>query len=195
MTPAGAALENGHLSPEEKKQLLPSLTTRAQLLEIECMNLQAARLWAMKEKTLSSGDLVTEKFCRELHRRMFKGIWRGAGRYRTHEVFPGWEPSRISEGVRLFMEDADAWLRYATYPAHESAVRLHHRLMSIRPWTNGNGRHARLLADILVASQGEAPLTWGSRSTGSTSARERYHAALSAADGGTMGELLDFARG
>jgi Fic-DOC domain mobile mystery protein B len=125
---------------------------------------------------------------------MFNGIWRGAGKYRNAGGAVGWEPARISEGVALFLDDAEGWLRYSTYPAHEAAVRLHQRLVSIRPWTNGNGRHARLMADIVVASLGETSLTWGSQSPGAGSARSRYVEAMQAADGGDFGRLLEFAR-
>jgi Fic-DOC domain mobile mystery protein B len=184
------------LSGEETARLLPSLSTRAQLDMIERTNIQGARVWAMRSAVLQRGDLLTEPFARELHRRMFGRIWRGAGQYRTTERAPGWEARRIPEGVRMFMDDAEGWLRFSTYPLHEAAVRLHHRLVSIHPWWNGNGRHARLMADIVVAAHGEEPLTWGSRVnvSGAISASDRYAEAIIAADAGDVAPLLVFAR-
>lgn len=179
------------ITPEERARLLPSLSTRRQLDEIERLNINAARVWAMRASNLRRGDLLTEAFARELHRRMFNGIWRGAGRYRATERNPGWEPHRIAEGVGMFMDDAEGWLRFSTYPARESAVRLHHRLVAIHPWSNGNARHARLLADVVVASQGEKPLAWGSGDPGS--ARARYADAVRSADSGEWAPLLAFA--
>jgi Fic-DOC domain mobile mystery protein B len=155
--------EGAPIGPGDRARLVPSLSTRAQLNEIERLGIQAARVWAMRASVLRRPDLLTEPFARELHRRMFRGIWRGAGRYRTAERAPGWEAHRIAAGVRMFLEDAEGWIRFSTYPIQESAVRLHHRLVAIHPWSNGNGRHARLMADVLVASHGEEPLTWGSR--------------------------------
>jgi Fic-DOC domain mobile mystery protein B len=198
--PGAGALARDPLAPiagDERARLLPSLSTRAQLDEVERIGIHAARVWAMRAPVLQRGDLFTEEFVRGLHRRMFGEIWRGAGRYRTTGGDAGWEPARIPGGVRMFLEDAEGWLRFSTYPVHEAAVRLHHRLVSVRPWSNGNGRHARLMADIVVASQGEEPLTWGSRSgpAGSGSARERYLEATRAADAGEMGPLVGFARG
>jgi Fic-DOC domain mobile mystery protein B len=178
----------------EAETLLPSLSTKAQLLEIERAGIHGARIWAMHRKTLQRADLLTVDFQRELHRRMFRRIWKGAGEFRTTAATRGWEAGRIEEGVRLFVDDADGWLRYSTYPTHESAVRLHHRLVSIRPWVTGNGRHARLMADIVVAAQGEAPLTWGALMTAAGPAREYYIRAIDAADKGDMGPLLAFAR-
>ena len=182
------------LSGEERARLLPSLSTREQLDEVERLGIHAARVWAMRPNVLGRADLLTEDFVRGLHRRMFGAIWRGAGQYRTTGRDPGWEVGRIPEGVRMFLDDAEGWLRFSTYPAHEAAVRLHHRLVSMHPWSNGNGRHARLMADIVVAAQGEAPLTWGARA-GPGSARERYLGAIRSADGGDLVPLLDFSRG
>jgi Fic-DOC domain mobile mystery protein B len=183
------------IAPEARSRLVPSLSTRAQLDEIERQGIYAARLWAMRGSVLRRDDLLTESFARELHRRMFGGIWRGAGRYRTAEG-GGWEARRIPGGVRMFLDDAEGWIRFSTYPVHEAAVRLHHRLIAIRPWTDGNGRHARLLADIVVASHGEEPLTWGSasESAGPGLARSRYREAMRAADAGDFAALLGFAR-
>jgi fido (protein-threonine AMPylation protein) len=75
------------------------------------------------------------------------------------------------------------------------ATRFHHQLVWIHPFPNGNGRHARLLADTLAIRLGQARFTWGSASLGSTGdARERYLQALRAADIGSMDALLQFAR-
>jgi Fic-DOC domain mobile mystery protein B len=198
--PAQLATARGGTDPiteEERSRLLPSLSTRAQLDEVERLSILAARVWAMRPSMLARADLFSEGFVRELHRKMFGRIWRGAGKYRTTARDPGWEAHRIPEGVRMFLDDAEGWLRFSTYPLHEAAVRLHHRMVSMHPWSNGNGRHARLMADIVVAAHGEKPLTWGSRpeSADRGSARERYLEAIRSADSGDMGPLLGFARG
>jgi Fic-DOC domain mobile mystery protein B len=192
-----ATVGKAPLTPDERARLLPSLSTRAQLNEIERLNINAARIWAMRGAVLKRGDLMTEGFSSEVHRRMFGGIWRGAGRYRTTERNPGWEPHRIAEGVAIFLDDAEGWLRFSTFPVHEAAVRLHHRLVSIHPWSNGNGRHARLIEDIVVAANGEKALSCGSRSTGAEpgSARARYLEAIRTADRGDFTPLLGFAGG
>lgn len=188
---------NAPISARERTRLLPSLTSRGQLEQIERLSINGARVWVMRAAVLKREDLLTEAFARELHRRMFRGIWRDAGRYRTTKRNPGWEPKRIAEGVRLILDDAEAWFRFGTYPVHEAAVRLHQRLVSLHPWSNGNGRHARLMADVVVASHGEAPLTWGSRGEAGApgSARPRYLEAMRRADAGNFGPLLEFAGG
>jgi fido (protein-threonine AMPylation protein) len=88
-------------------------------------------------------------------------------------------------------------MQFSTYPLDEAAVRSHHRLVAIHPWPNGNGRHARLIADILIASRGGAELTWGAHSdlVAVSEVRGRYIAAIHIADAGDFAPLLAFARG
>ncbi len=184
------------LTSEEQLDLIPSLSTRAQLNELERHTIHAARIWAMRPKALARPDLLSDTFARELHRRMFHGVWRWAGRYRTTEKNLGWESHRVVEGVRNIFDDAQSQLTYASYPLHEVAVRLHHRLVLIHPWPNGNGRHARLIADLLVASHTGAPLTWGASANlvPTSETRTRYLSAVRAADENNFTPLLDFAR-
>ena len=183
------------LTEEEKLQLRPSLSTRAQLNAAERLNIHAARLWAMSKVGLRRSDLLTDAFARELHRRMFNQICRWAGKYRTSDRNLGWEWARIPEGMRMLLDDARYWEEHATYPTAEIAVRLHHRMVVIHPWPNGNGRHARLLADILIAARGGAALMWGASLDLAQPglARTRYLAALQAADQNDYAPLLTFA--
>ena len=184
------------LTPEEQLDLIPSLATRAQLNELERHTIHTARVWAMRAKVLARPDLLTDAFARELHRRMFHGVWRWAGRYRTTAKNLGWAVPRLTEGVRNAFDDAQSQLLHASYPLHEIAVRLHHRLVVIHPWPNGNGRHARLTADLLIASRSASPLTWGADANLITAGetRARYLTAVRAADEQNFAPLLAFAR-
>jgi Fic-DOC domain mobile mystery protein B len=150
----------------------------------------------MRPRALQRPDLLTDAFARELHRRMFNQVWRWAGRYRTTEKNLGWEVHRLTEGVRNAFDDAQYWMQHSTYPLHEAAVRLHHQLVAIHPWPNGNGRHSRLIADLLVVSRGGDELTWGARADlmGAGEIRNRYITAIRAADAGDIVPLLNFAK-
>lgn len=184
------------LSEEEKQGLIPGITTRAELNELERHNILEARVWAMRRRQLQRADLVSDVFARELHRRMFNGVWRWAGKYRTTEKNLGWEVHRLTEGVRNACDDARAWLEFKTYSVEEAAVRFHHRLVLIHPWANGNGRHARLMADVVCAAHGGAELSWGANADliGHGEIRRRYIAAVREADGGNFTQLIAFAR-
>jgi Fic-DOC domain mobile mystery protein B len=184
------------LTEEERLELIPSLSTRAELNEAERANIIQARIWAMRPRTLRRDDLVTDVFGRELHQRMFGHIWKWAGFYRKTERNLGWEVHRLTEGVHNAFADARVWLQHETYPLQESAVRLHHQLVRVHPWPNGNGRHARLMADIVVHSRSGDELTWGTGADIATTgqARMTYIECILKADAGDFAPLLAFAR-
>jgi Fic-DOC domain mobile mystery protein B len=97
--------------------------------------------------------------------------------------------------VTALLDDVRYWVENTTYPPDEMAVRLHHRLVAIHPFPNGNGRYSRLMADLLVERLGGAPFSWGSGGLADPGdLRRRYVAALRAADNHDMGPLLAFAR-
>ena len=149
----------------------------------------------MRRSNLKRSDLVTDRFARELHKRMFYQVWKWAGQYRRTEKNLGWEPPRMTEGVRNIFDDARYWLENSTFPLEEAVVRLHYRLVLVHPWPNGNGRHARLIADILMVSRGKPELTWGAGSdlAAKGEARTRYLDAIRMADTGDFGPLITFA--
>ena len=185
------------LDAEEQQGLIPSIMTRTELNRLERANIDQARVWAMKPRNLQRTDLLTDAFAHELHRRMFNGVWRWAGQYRTTERNLGREVHRLTEGVHNALADAQAWLDHATYPLPEIAVRLHHQLIVIHPWPNGNGRHSRLMADIIIAARGGQELTWGVGADigAGGDVRQHYIDAVSQADHGNYAPLLAFARG
>jgi fido (protein-threonine AMPylation protein) len=150
------------LTPEERLDLIPThIAFRSELNEAEQENIARAQAWALGRKR----DLLSEKFIRELHRRMLGDVWK-------------W-----------------AQIDYKTYPVDEIAVRFHHRIVQIQLFPNGNGRHARLMADLLAMRMGRDQFSWGReslRDAGTT--RRLYIAALQAADNHDIAPLLAFAR-
>jgi Fic-DOC domain mobile mystery protein B len=93
------------------------------------------------------------------------------------------------------LDDTKAWIEYKTYPPDGIAVRFQHRMVQIHPLPNGNGRHARLMADLLVMRLAGEQLSWGSANLQDVgTVRQRYIAALQAADNHEIGPLLAFAR-
>jgi Fic-DOC domain mobile mystery protein B len=180
------------LTPEERGALIPAhIAYRNELNEAEQDNIARAQDWALGRRR----DLLTEKFIRDLHRHMLGDVWRWAGRFRTSERNLGMAHHEIPVGLRQLLDDTRAWIEHAAYPPDDIAVRLHHRLVHIHPFANGNGRHARLMADLLIMSLGRERFSWGSASLVDPGAvRRRYVAALQSADHHDVGPLLTFAR-
>jgi len=191
--PAGAT----PLSPDDIKALIPyGITTRAQLDQFESRNIQQALLWAMRG-TRKPQALLTIDFSLKLHKRMFDQTWGWAGQFRRREVNIGnTPPDIVSVWQRDLCDDARTWIEFGTYPADEICIRLHHRMVWIHPFPNGNGRHARIMADVLLKALGQPVFTWGRQASLSslTQTRLTYLAALRTADRGDLTPLLAFAR-
>lgn len=180
------------LTPEERRALIPAhIAYRSELNEAEQENIGRAQDWALGRRR----DLLTEKFIKDLHRRMLGDVWRWAGKFRTSDRNLGIAHYEIPVALRQLQDDAKAWIEHKAYSPDEIAVRFHHRLVHIHPFPNGNGRHARLMADLLVMSLGGERLSWGRANLQDAGdVRRRHIAALHAADNHDIGPLLAFAR-
>jgi Fic-DOC domain mobile mystery protein B len=183
------------LSPEEQDDLIPDLSTREELNEWERQNIVEAHAWAFERRNLRRNDPLSEPYLRELHRRMFDQTWKWAGVYRSTEKNIGIAHYQVRESLAALLGDAHYWLGHQTFPPDEVAVRFHHRLVWIHPFANGNGRHARIMADILAGRQGRPAFTWGDAGIVQPGDfRSRYILALRAADAGDLCPILKFAR-
>lgn len=130
---------------------------------------------------------------------MFRDVWEWAGKPRKRETSIGVAPSQISVQLRNLLLDTKARIESVgdtTETADEIAVWFHHRLVQIHPFPNGNGRHARLAADLVVMALGGDRFTWGGADlSGVCDARSEYLGALRKADADFDYEpLLKFAR-
>ena len=180
------------IDPEEAEGLIPEhVTTRGELDELEEANIQEGLEWALGR----SREVLAEEFVYELHRRMFDSVWAWAGKVRLTDKNIGVDKNIVRTEVRKLIDDALYWRENQVYEPDELAVRFHHRLVSIHPFPNGNGRHARLMADLLIRQLGGEAFSWGEvRLTNTSELRTAYIEALRTADQGDFGPLLDFAR-
>ncbi len=182
------------LDPDSTADLLPDLWTQAELNEFEARNIFLAERWALRSRSLRR-DYPSISSLRELHRRMFDQTWRWAGQFRRTDTNIGVPWQRIASDLHTLCGDIHYQMEHAVYEWPERAVRFHHRLVSIHPFPNGNGRHARLAADLLLSGHRQQRFTWGSQSlVANGEARREYLAALRAADGGDITRLAAFAR-
>ncbi|NUQ28547.1 MAG: mobile mystery protein B [Acidobacteriaceae bacterium] len=186
---------NTPLSPDEQADLIPNLTTKEELNQWERENIVVAYSWALNPRTLAKEDALSESYLRELHRRMFDETWRWAGLYRTTEKNIGIPHHQIREQLAILIGNTRYWLEHETFPPDEIAIRFHHRLVFIHPFANGNGRHARLIADVLAKLSGRPDFTWGGADiVAQGNIRSAYIDALRAADKNDIEPLLAFAR-
>jgi Fic-DOC domain mobile mystery protein B len=189
------------LTPEDAAGLIPTwIATRGDLNAAEQENIARAMVWASASRSMGRRDsLLTEESLLTLHRRMFGDVWKWAGTYRHRDTNLGAHWPYISTQVRDLLADVLAQTAdpgAMPWPADELSVRFHHRLVLVHPFPNGNGRHARLAADLLVSSLGRPVFSWGSENLGAPEeVRRAYLDALRTADKTfDYGPLLAFAR-
>lgn len=180
------------LTAGERDDLIPTyIATRNELNELEQGNVASADQWALSRKHY----VFRERFLKSLHRRMFDKIWRWAGKFRTTERNLGVQPFEIGPALRQAIDDGRYWVENRSFPTDEIAVRFHHRLTSVHPFPNGNGRWSRLVADVLITQLGGPRFTWGGANLQAAgTARVAYIKALHVADSHDLGPLIEFAR-
>ena len=193
---ANRPLGSTTLSEEEKEGLLiPTVILRRDLDRFEQANIQEARLFYANHSRPVDW-LLSREGVRTVHRRMFDQVWSWAGTYRKTGKNIGVDPARIQVDLETLLDDTRFWLANETYPPEEICVRFKHRLVFIHCFPNGNGRHARYMADLLVSKAFDLPMfSWGGDVLGrNPDLRRTYIMALRAADAGDIGPLLAFSR-
>jgi len=174
--------------------LIPTITNRRELDEFEQLGVEKANEWLLSRK-FSVNKILTENFVKDLHKRMFKDIWKWAGEFRKSNKNIGVDKFIIGMELKNLLDDCNYWIENKVFSEDEIAVRLSHRMVLIHPFANGNGRHSRLMADILMAKGFAKPyFTWGSVNlTKEGEARKKYLEALRAADQNDYKSLIEFA--
>jgi len=189
---------NGQTPLEEAEKdglLIPTITTRGELDEFEQLGVERTNEWLLTKK-FSVDKILTENFVKDLHKRMFGGIWQWAGDFRKTNKNIGVDKFMIRIELKNLFDDCKYWIENNVFIEDEIAVRLSHRLVFIHPFGNGNGRHSRLMADILITKGfGKPYFTWGSVNlTKEGEARTKYLEALRSADQNYYKPLIRFAR-
>jgi len=184
------------LSEEEKDGLkIPSITIREELDEFEQLNIEKAIQWTFGKK-IKAEELLSEKFVKDLHKRMYGDVWKWAGSFRNSEKNLGIKSYLIPVHLKQLLDDTLFWFENNTFSPIEIAIRFKHELVSIHCFPNGNGRHSRLMADLIMEKlHGEPFLSWGSSNlVNVTDKRKEYIAALKLADKRQIEPLISFAK-
>ena len=182
---------------EKEGLLIKTISTKQELDEHEQQNIEQAVEWTMKKKNFQYSEILTEAFVKQLHYRMLADVWKWAGSFRKTNKNIGVEWHQISIDLKNLLDDCSYWIQKNNFPDDEIAIRFKHRLVSIHPFQNGNGRHSRLLADVLIHNGlGKDIFTWGggNQLTRTGDIRSEYISSLKEADRGNYIPLLNFAR-
>lgn len=190
---------NTPIRAEDLEHLIPKLSTMGELNEYETLNILKAQKWAFGPRVMAASNPLEERYVRLLHGKMFEHVWKWAGVYRTHELSIGCDPREIVQRIRQVLGNALHSLENKTFSVDECAIRFHHKLVStVHPFNNGNGRHARMLTDVVAVKWGRPEFTWGAgtKIAAEGAARAAYLGALRGLDENenNVKPLLEFAR-
>jgi Fic-DOC domain mobile mystery protein B len=184
------------LSEEEMKGLLiKSITTHGELNEQERLNIEQAISWTLRRK-FEGNVILTEQFVRDLHKKMYSDVWRWAGDFRLSEKNIGVDYYQIAVTLKTLLDDTLYWINNKSFSSDEIAIRFKHRIVSIHCFSNGNGRHSRLMADVIIQHIFKEPVFTWSRANlvAAGEARKLYLSSLREADKGDYIDLIKFAR-
>lgn len=184
------------LDEDEKEGLLiGTITTRSELDQFEQLNIEKAIVWSIRGNT-SMRKLFTEEFIKSLHMRMFGEVWEWAGKFRRSNKNIGVDWIKIGIELKLLLDDTVYWINNKTFEPDEIAIRFKHRLVKIHCFPNGNGRHSRMMADIIISSVfGKEVFSWKlSNMLKSDEIRKEYISAIKEADAENIKPLILFAR-
>lgn len=184
------------LDEDEKEGLLiPTIATKGELDEFEQQNIEQAIQWTLT-RNFKQEEILTEAFVKEVHKRLYNDVWAWAGEFRKTNKNIGVDRWKIGIALKSLLDDVIYWIANNTYSPDEIAVRFKHRIVSIHCFANGNGRHSRLMADIIIEKIYHRPVfSWGAGNlikAGDT--RTNYLKAIKAADTGNYTLLFIFAR-
>ncbi len=180
---------------ETEGLLIATIATRGELDEFEQQNIEEAIQWALS-KSLNAKTIFTEQFIKTLHKHMYGQVWAWAGSFRKTNKNIGVDKWEISTALKALLDDALFWIEHNTFTPDEIAVRFKHKLVSIHCFSNGNGRHSRLIADIIIDKIYRQPVfTWGAKNlVKQGDSRANYIKAIKEADKNNYEPLLQFAR-
>lgn len=184
------------LGEEEKDGIkIKSITTQGELDEFEQLNIEKAIEWTI-HANLKAERILTEKFIKFLHKKMYNEVWKWAGEFRKTDKNIGINWIQIGVELKTLIDDTKYWVENKTFLPEEIAIRFKHRIVAIHCFPNGNGRHSRLMADIIIESIFENKIfSWRkSNMVKANETRKAYIKALRDADNGNIEPLIEFAR-
>lgn len=179
--------QEGQTPIDDLSGLKLKIATREQLDIAEYENnIKADKKYLLKKLTAKYAPF-TYKWLLQVHKDMFGEVWDWAGIIRNSEKSVGVPVVKIPFELQRILFDFHTWEK-EKMPMIEMVTRLHHRLVQVHPFENGNGRWARMIANICLHKKRLPIIEWPKDKV----IRPKYLAALKAADHGDYEQILKF---
>lgn len=183
---------------EDEKQglLISTITTREELDEFEQLNIEKAVEFYLLRRKFKMDVILTEKFIFDVHKKMFSDVWAWAGTARKSNKNIGVDKYQVMPLLNQLIGNCKFWIENNTFSDEEIAIRFKHELVAIHIFPNGNGRHSRLMGDIVIKHIfGKAKFSWGHKDLANEGdVRSTYIKGLRKADNGDFADLIEFSR-
>ena len=172
---------------------IKTISTLQELNEFEQLNIQKAIKWTLS-KNHKLEQVLTETYIKLVHKKMLGDVWDWAGTFRKSNKNLGVDWHSIGIELKQLLDDCNYWISNSSYSEIEIVIRFKHRLVCIHCFANGNGRHARLMADILLKTIApDVTFSWANNGTLRDQTRKKYISAMKEGDKGVYQALIDFA--
>lgn len=166
------------------------IRTRDELNVLEFANINKATVKYLTRCPSKKKAPFTYEWFLKIHREMFGDVWEWAGQLRQTDLNIGIDKLKIPEALKSLERDYEHW-SVTAMPSSEIAARLHHRLVLIHPFKNGNGRWARLITNVYLKQKKLLLIEWPDQALlAQTDIRQRYLAALRQADQRNLQPLM-----
>ncbi|MFA5250493.1 MAG: mobile mystery protein B [Parachlamydiales bacterium] len=171
------------------------VTTQAHLNMVEAENIALAIEKYLTKSINAPTSWFTVANLQRIHKDMFDDVWDWAGIFRTTQTIPGVRPYQIQSALKDLCDDVFYWNQNGCEMTFlEQAAQIHHRLVLIHPFPNGNGRFSRIVADRYLKGWKCSMPLWPNEIQKESQARKLYIKALRLADAGDYSLLMEFTK-
>jgi Fic-DOC domain mobile mystery protein B len=172
---------------------IKSIKTRRQLNEAEFESILRVTKKYLMSKPSQKLAPFTFGWLLELHREILGSIWSWAGEIRTTQKNIGVSANIVTAELGVIAIESEKRHSETGDLVIATAAEFHHRAVWVHPFEDGNGRWARLLANIWLMQHDQPVIIWPASDLRDTESpiRGEYIAAMKHADLRNYGPLID----
>ncbi len=183
------AIEGNTLTLQETKLVLEQgITIGGKPLKDHIEARNDAEAFDFMVKLVQKKEIFSQEIIQQIHDIVTKGLLKDSGKYRTGNVRitgSSITPPSYQKIISL-MDDYIRSIKNLSFHPLKKATIIHHRLVWIHPFFDGNGRVARLVTNLFFMQEGYPPIILKQEQ------RKNYYHVLHQGDEGNLSPLAMF---
>jgi len=183
------AIEGNTLTLRETKLVLEEgITIGGKPLKDHIEARNDAEAFDLIVKLVHEKKSISQDIVQKTHEIVTKGILKDAGKYRTDNVRITGSTTTPPSYLKIvkIMDEYIQYIKKIKLNPIKKAAFIHHRLVWIHPFYDGNGRVARLLTNFHLMKKGYPPIVLKKEE------RKKYYDTLNKADHGDLSSFANF---